>query len=106
VSRAVRAGVQPGDLLPPPERMAFIVGVGDDAEAIISGTGADRRVALLFFHERFPGRRFGHRFPPPSSKTARYGSIWLKEEIETGALHRMMRNQPSSDEAGIIWTTW
>jgi hypothetical protein len=28
------------------------------------------------------------------------------EEIDTGALHRMMRNEPAADDAGIIWTTW
>jgi hypothetical protein len=28
------------------------------------------------------------------------------EEIDTGALHRMMRNAPAADDAGIIWTTW
>jgi hypothetical protein len=31
--------------------------------------------------------------------------IWLKEEIETGALDRMMQTPPA-DETGIIWTTW
>ena len=33
-------------------------------------------------------------------------SIWLKEEVETGALNRMMRNQPPADSTGTIWTTW
>lgn len=28
------------------------------------------------------------------------------EEIDTGALHRMMRTDPAADDAGIIWTTW
>jgi hypothetical protein len=28
------------------------------------------------------------------------------EEIETGALHRMMQDQPAADSAGIVWTTW
>jgi hypothetical protein len=28
------------------------------------------------------------------------------EEIDTGALRRMMRNQSAADDAGIIWTTW
>jgi hypothetical protein len=32
--------------------------------------------------------------------------IWLKEEIETGALDRMMQIPPAADETGIIWTTW
>jgi hypothetical protein len=104
--RAVRDGARPGNLLPPPERTPYIVGVSDDAEAIISGSGAGECVALLFSHQHFPDSRFGHRFPLPSSKAARYESIWLKEQIETGALHRMMQNPPATDEAGIIWTTW
>lgn len=104
--RAVRHGARPGDALPPPERRPFIVGVGDDAEVVISGSGADRRVAVLFSYQAWPGRRFGYRFSPPSSRTARYGPIWLKEEIETGALHRMMQSPPAGDEAGVIWCTW
>ena len=104
--RAVRNGAQPGDLLPPPERKPFIVGVSDDAEVIISGHDSDRYVAVLFSHQHFPGVRFGHRFSPPTAKETRYSTIWLKESIETGALHRMMRNPPSADEAGITWTTW
>jgi hypothetical protein len=75
-------------------------------EDVKGDTGAGRRVAVLFSHQLFPGRRFGHRFPPPSSMTARDAPIWLKEEIETGALHRMMTDPPVSDEAGILWTTW
>jgi hypothetical protein len=73
---------------------------------IISGSEDDRRVAVLFSHQHFPGVRFGHRFPPPSVEDIRHSTVWLKENIETGALHRMMQNQPSADEAGIIWTTW
>lgn len=101
--QAVRAGAQPGDLLPPLRRMPFIRGVSDDAEVIIIGTGSRRCVAVLFSHESFPGIRFGHRFAPPSDEHA---PIWLMEEVETGALHRMMRDQPAADDAGIVWTTW
>jgi hypothetical protein len=85
--------------------LPFINHVGD-ADVIITGSGAQQRVAVLFSHEHFPGVRFGHRFPPPSGKGARYAPIWLKEEIETGALHRMMRAGPSADHAGVIWTAW
>jgi hypothetical protein len=106
VIRAVRDGALPGDPLPPPERKPFITGVPDDAEAIISGSEDGQRVVVLFSHQHFPGVRFGHRFPPPSVEDIRHSTIWLKESIETGALHRMMQNQPSADEAGIIWTTW
>ena len=106
VIRVVRDGAQPGDPLPPPERKPFITGVSDDAKVIISGNDTDRYVAVLFSHQHFPGIRFGHRFPPPSVEEIGHSTIWLKESIETGALHRMMRNPPSSDEAEITWTTW
>ena len=76
-----------------------------DTEVIITGTGAGRRIAVLFSHEHFPGIRFGHRFRrEPGRETNE--RIWLKEEIETGALHRMMQEPPAPDDAGVIWTTW
>ena len=59
-------------------------------------------VVALFSHQGFPGVRFGHRFTPGD----KHAPIWLKEEIETGALHRMMQAQPAPDDAGIVWTTW
>jgi hypothetical protein len=77
-------------------------GVGDDAEVIITGRGARQCVAALFSHQSFPGVRFGHRF----TLGDKHAPIWLKEEIETGALHRMMQAQPAPDDAGIVWTTW
>jgi hypothetical protein len=101
--QAVRDGARSGDPLPPTERTPYIRGVSDDAEVIITGIGSWRCVAILFWHEDFPGVRFGHRFPGPSDKGA---LIWLMEEIETGALRRMMRDPPPADDAGIIWTTW
>ena len=102
-NQIVRDGAQPGDPLPPWRRRPFIRGVSDDAEVIITGTGSWRYVAVLFSHESFPGVRFGHRFAPPSDKHA---PVWLMEEIETGALHRMMRDRPAADDVGIVWTTW
>ena len=101
---AVRGGARPGDLLPPrqPDRYTDDV---TDAEVIITGVGPQRRVAVLFSHRHFPGVRFGHRFPPDPDAEA-LEQIWLKEEIETGALNRMMQSQPPADETGIIWTTW
>ena len=90
----------------PPETarqsLPFIKGVGDDAEVIITGHGVRQCVAALFSHQGFPGVRFGHRFTPGD----KHAPIWLKEEIETGALHRMMQAQPAADDAGIVWTTW
>ena len=53
----------------------------------------------------FPGVRFGRRFRlEPSGED--HELIWLKEEIETGALHRMMQTEPVADDTGVIWTTW
>jgi hypothetical protein len=101
---AVRAGAQPGDPLPPPAVRPYIDNV-DDTEVIITGNGPERRVAALFSRKHFPGVRFGHRFPLDPYGEDRE-QIWLKEEIETGALHRMMENHPSADGAGVIWTTW
>lgn len=103
---AVRGGAQPGDPLPALVRMPFIDRVADDAEVIVVSGGFRQNVAVLFSHEHFPEVRFGHRFPPMSEDGARYASIWLKEEIETGALHRLMQDSPPADNAGIIWTTW
>lgn len=101
---AVRRGTQPGDLLPPPQPHPYIDHV-TDAEVIITGSGPQRRVAVLFSYQDFPGVRFGHRFPPDPYLAA-LEKIWLKEEIETGALDRMMQTPPAADETGIIWTTW
>jgi len=99
--RAVREGATPGDPLPPPERTPYIRGVSDDAEVIITETGPP--LAILFSHDGFPGIRFGHRFKRPWTE---YALVSLMEDIETGALHRMMRDSPPAEDAGIIWTTW
>jgi hypothetical protein len=101
---AVRGGAQPGDPLPPLQPDPFIDHVRD-AKVIIHGEGPKRRVAVLFSHDHFPGVRFGHRFRLESPCES-HEPIWLKEEIETGALHRMMRDKPAADDAGVIWTTW
>ena len=104
VVRVVRAGAQPGDPLPPPERRPFISGVSDDAEVITTGTtGHAPSVAIIFSCDAYPGIRFGHQFARPDDK---HSLIWLMEEIETGALHRMMRSNPVADDAGITWTTF
>lgn len=102
--QAVRNGAQPGAALPPLQPRPFIDHVMD-VEVTLHGGSAGQRVAVLFCHEHFPEIRFGHRF-----RLEPFGSghedIWLMEEIDTGALHRMMDSQPSADSAGIIWTTW
>lgn len=99
---AVRGGGRPGDPLPPLQPDPYIDHV-TDTEVIITGTGPARRVAVLFSHQHFPGVRFGHRFPLDDDGNEK---IWLKEEIETGALHRMMQNPPAADDTGITWSTW
>lgn len=96
---AVRNGAQPGDPLPPIRYISHVSGT----EVIITGTGHGRRVAVLFAYRDVPGVRFGHRYPPDDTGTEQ---IWLKEEIETGALDRMMDDPPAPDSAGIVWTTW
>jgi hypothetical protein len=101
---AVRDGAQPGDPLPPLGPTPLIRNV-TDTEVIIHGDGPARRVAVLFSHNRFPRVRFGHRFPLESPAENRE-PIWLMEEIETGALARMMQDPPAPDDAGIIWTSW
>lgn len=101
---AVRGGAQPGDPLPPLRPSPFITGV-NDPEVILTGDGPGRCVAVLFSHENFPGTRFGHRFPLEPFAEG-HEQISLMEEIDTGALHRMMSDEPAADEVGIIWTTW
>lgn len=101
---AVRGGAQPGDVMPPPPPAPFIRHV-TDAHVILTGSGPARRVAVLFAYEPRPGLRFGHRFPLEPFGQG-HEDIWLMEEIETGALDRMMQNPPTPDHAGITWTTW
>ena len=100
---AVRDGARPGDPLPPLQAQPYITHV-INTEVIITGTGQGRRVTVLFSHTDFPGVRFGHRFPPDFAPGG--DPIDLKEEIETGALGRMMQTPPPADTKGIIWTTW
>lgn len=102
--RAVRDGARPGDPLSPLAATPLIRHV-TDTEVIIHGDGSARRVAVLFSYVPHPGVRFGHRFPLESHED-NYGPIWLMEEIETGALIRMMQHAPTPDIDGIIWTTW
>jgi hypothetical protein len=101
IVEAVRDGARPGDSLPGKPFIRHVT----DTEVIIHGDGPARRVAVLFSYDDFPGVRFGHRFPLESPRENRE-PVWLMEEIETGALDRMMQNPPPSDDAGVIWTTW
>lgn len=102
--QAVRHGALPGNSLSPLTPKPLIRDV-TDTEVIIHGDGPARRAALLFSYAPFPGVRFGHRFPLESPAENRQ-PIWLMEEIETGAVDRMMQHPPAPDDAGIIWTTW
>jgi hypothetical protein len=95
---AVGGGAQPGDPLPPLHAAPYIRGV-TDTEVIITGTGQGRRIAVLFCYTDFPGVRFGHRVPPGLGGHG--DPLYLMEEIETGALDRMMQNPPPADTHGI-----
>ena len=100
--RAVREGAQPADPLPPLEAKPLIRGVHDVAVRIV-GAGPERRVAVYFSYEPFPGVRFGHRFE--LDETLMGGEhIDLMEEVETGGLHRFVASAPEPDEDGVIWT--
>jgi hypothetical protein len=103
----LKAGGRRGDPLPAALAMRdpFINGIADDFEVRISGAGDYAHVVVLFSHEHWPGVRFGHRFPPPDEADG-YEHIWLKEEIETGGLARLMSQQPQSDDDGIVSTDW
>ncbi len=121
---AVHRGARPGDLLPP-RQPGYYLDLVTDAEVIITGSGEDQRVAVLFSHRHFPGVRFGHRFPlldgggraafalkenietgeshymefaPFEGRGAAFALI---EEVETGALHRMMEFQRPTDNEGV-----
>lgn len=102
--QAVRGGAQPGAMLPPLQPRPFINHVVDP-EVILHGRGAGQRVTVFFCHEHFPQVRFGHRFRLEPFGNG-HEDIWLMEEIDTGALRRMMDGEPSADSAGIVWTTW
>jgi hypothetical protein len=102
--QAVRKGAQPGDALPPLRPKNFIRNV-TDADVSIAGSGPGRRIVVLFSHDDFPSIRFGHRFRrEPGRET--FAGLELMEDIETGSLHRMMRDPPAPDYAGVIWTNW
>jgi hypothetical protein len=130
---AVHRGARPGDPLPP-RPPGYYLDLVTDPDVIITGSGEDQRVAVLFSHRHFPGVRFGHRFLPdpfggrreaydalmedmeswgtshPTREfppfDARRAAFALIEEIETGALHRMMEHPRPTDNEGVTRTTW
>ena len=68
--------------------------------ATISDDG--QRVVLLFSHKDFPGARFDYRAKAPGQDD--HEKLWLAEELATGALHRIMREDPATaDATGITW---
>ena len=81
----------------------MIDGIAEDFEVRIAGVGDDARVVVLFSHEHWSGVRFGHRFPPADVADG-YEYIWLKEEVETGGLGRLMGRRPHADGDGVVWT--
>jgi hypothetical protein len=94
-----------GDSLPPApaRRQPFIGAMAEDHEVRIANSGDRADVVVLVSHERWPGVRFGHRFPPPEESDG-YEAISLMEEVETGGLRRLMDRRPDPDDDGIIWT--
>jgi hypothetical protein len=103
----LRAGARRGDPLPaaPATREPYVDGFREDFDLQTVGSGDEAHVVILFSHELWPGVRFGHRFPLPGEADG-YEDVWLKEEVETGALARQMRQHPRPDDDGIIWTSW
>jgi hypothetical protein len=103
--RRLRAGGPRGAPLPaaPAAREPYIDGIGEDFEFRISTQAGQANVVVLFSHERWPGIRFGHRFPTPREADG-YEAIWLKEELETGALNRLMNGDQRPYNAEVIWT--
>ena len=103
----LEAGGRRGDPLPaaPAIRDPFIDGIAEAFDVRIAGAGDDAHVVVLFSHEHWPGVRFGHRFPSPDEADG-YEDIWLKEEVETGGLARLMGRHPDPDGDGIVWTDW
>jgi hypothetical protein len=89
----------------PATREPYVDGFREDFAVRTVGSDDDAHVVILFSHEMWPGTRFGHRFPPPI-ETDGYEGVWRKEEVETGALARQMREHPRPDDDGIIWTIW
>jgi hypothetical protein len=103
----VKAGGRWGDPLPaaPARRDPFISGIADDFEVRITDAGDQKNVAILFSHQDWPGVRFGHRFPTPEESDG-HDEIWLMEEVETGALSRLMARNIKPDGDGVVWTDW
>ena len=99
------AGGWRGDPLPakPARRRPFIDGVADDFQILVATGVEQEHVVILFSHAAWPGVRFGHRFVTPDESDG-YEEIWLKEDIETGRLHRLMSRNPQPDRDGVIWT--
>ncbi|MHB1208364.1 MAG: hypothetical protein ACYC1I_01490 [Acidimicrobiales bacterium] len=69
-----------------------------DARIVDDGSS----VELLFSYSEFPDARFGYRAKAPGEDV--HEKIWLAEELATGALQRIMRDDaPKGDVAGITW---
>ena len=68
--------------------------------ATISEDG--QRVELLFSHADFPSTLFGYRAKAPGEDVNE--TLWLAEELATGALHRIMRDTAATiDATGMTW---
>jgi hypothetical protein len=68
----------------------------------VVGTADSPRVHMCFQHENFSGALFAYESMPAG--VDRHELVWLAEELATGALHRLMRDeQPLADKDGLIW---
>ena len=82
--------------------LAYRLGAPQAQSAIATMSEDGRRAELFFSHSNFPDARFGYRAKAPGEDS--HETLWLAEELATGALHRIMRDYtPSADDAGITW---
>jgi hypothetical protein len=102
----LRDGARRGDPLPaaPPTREPYIDGCSEDFDVRIVGADDDARGHSVL-PRALAGAPFRSPFPAPNEADG-YESVWLKEEVETGALARQMLEHPGPDGDGIIWTNW
>jgi hypothetical protein len=94
----------PGDPLPP-RQTGYYLDLVTAPDVIITGSGEDQRVAVLFSHRHFPGVRFGHRFMPHPFGGHREAYDALMEDMEdfeTSAVHPT-REFPPIDGRGAAF---
>lgn len=59
-------------------------------------------MALLVWHDDFPGELFAFRCVVPGEEP--HERVWLAEELATSGLHRLMQsNRVDRDVDGVVW---